>query len=143
MKLARFEQILGAYGADPASWPAREASSATALLAGSKDARRALHDARRIEAALARTTGFGTVPGDAVARITGAAFARIDRLEQARARPADRRQARAWLKPASLAFGAMLLFTLGIDLGAAQWRDTQDAAATLMIDGPYESLASL
>jgi len=49
MKLERFSEILGAYGADPERWPAAERSAAEALLAASAEARAALADTRGID----------------------------------------------------------------------------------------------
>lgn len=48
----RFEEIIAAYGADPARWPDDERADAEALLASSDNARAILEDAARLDAAL-------------------------------------------------------------------------------------------
>jgi hypothetical protein len=55
MNIKQFEALLARHGADPASWPAREASAARALLDGSPAARQALDAVRRLELALRET----------------------------------------------------------------------------------------
>lgn len=52
MGLERLQQIIEAYGADPARWPQAELVAAEALLARSAEARAALAEARTLDAAL-------------------------------------------------------------------------------------------
>ncbi len=59
--LARLAELLEAYGADPARWPAEEREAALALLALSPEARRRRDEAARLDALLDRVAAE---PGD-------------------------------------------------------------------------------
>lgn len=68
MNLTRFEELLAAYGADPARWPHAERAEAEHLRATSPDAR-ALHDeAARLDSVLSRASAV-SAPADLAARI--------------------------------------------------------------------------
>lgn len=56
MNLARFGEIVGAYGADPGRWPPNERAAAQALLAGSDAARQAYADAAALDTVMTLST---------------------------------------------------------------------------------------
>jgi hypothetical protein len=67
--LVRFAQLLDAYGAEPARWPAEEREAALALLARSPEARRQRDEAARLDALLDRGAAEpGSMPTASPAR---------------------------------------------------------------------------
>lgn len=72
MDLRRLEELIDAYGADPARWPAAERAAAQALLAIEPAARTLQDRARRLDSAL-----DALPPAPQVALQTGALAARI------------------------------------------------------------------
>lgn len=71
MELIRLKEIIEAYGAEPARWPADERAPAQALLRRSAEARGLQDDARRLDRALDLMPGISASPGLA-GRILGA-----------------------------------------------------------------------
>jgi hypothetical protein len=74
MNLKRFKEIVEAYGADPARWPARERAAAEAFLASSSEARQLREAEARLDDVLDRATAVAAAPGLA-ARIRRTALA--------------------------------------------------------------------
>jgi hypothetical protein len=68
MSLARLEQVVAAYGADPQRWPETERDAARALVERSAEARARVAEARRLDRAL--DAAIVTVDELSLARVT-------------------------------------------------------------------------
>jgi len=125
---ARFQELLDAYGAEPARWPESERGPAQALLASDADAQRALREAASFD----RLLDDGSValePSAALRRAVAEIPLRAPRVV-----------AMPWLL-ASFARGALaaaLVLALGVVAGAATAADEPaagTAVATVTVDG--------
>lgn len=75
MRIARLEQVLAAYGADPRRWPAAERDAALALIERSAEARARVAEARRLDRAL--DAAHVAVDRRTVDRVAGTIAARL------------------------------------------------------------------
>jgi hypothetical protein len=124
--LARFEALLGAYGAEPRRWPADRRAWAEALLARSAAAQSMRAEALRLDG-LIDAAGVDAVPAHLVGRALAAA-----------PRPAPRRAAwlAGFLQPATgLAMAAVLGLALGVVVSPfAAGNGELAEAETVMLD---------
>lgn len=123
MELARFAEILDAYGADPRRWPDAERDAAAALLAASQDARSLRDDAAALDMLLDLSAAPAPSPELMADILAGAAP----------------RGLRAWLadfwpfgpawQPAS-AFAAAAILGIAVGIGAPDmvWPEAADSA---------------
>jgi len=121
---ARMAQILDAYGASPARWPAAERDAALAWAAAHPDA---LDEARALDAALDLNT-FDTAPSDALrARVLQATPGGGENVLPFRARA----PARAWNASALAALAACAVMGVVIGFNASGYGEdvTADADA--------------
>ncbi|MCW5729375.1 MAG: hypothetical protein KIT20_01360 [Alphaproteobacteria bacterium] len=133
MRLERLQQIIDAYGADPARWPGAELAAAEALLARSAEARAALAEARRLDDMLDAWTAPAPDPW-AAQRIAGAAH------ELAQRRPGLRERLAAllpfepvWPQLAGLAAALVIGFFIGFgDFAEPDAGDTLDVAGIVL-----------
>jgi hypothetical protein len=141
MKLTRFEKLLAAYGTDIRLWPEKHAKAAQEFLAADHKAMSAMHRAVGLENALLKVDHFPGNMARSTARVMTRAMALIDSLEgfDIYIQP----ETRSYLPLATLASTALLLFMLGIGLGAVNSSAHPDVAtAQLILDGPYRMMAS-
>ena len=113
-RLARFRELIGAYGAEPGRWPAEERAGAQALLGRSDEARALQREAATLDALLDQA------PRPALPRLAAAALAaRITARPQEPARsqgtirPLWRPQETVWLRAVGLAAAAIIGFVVG------------------------------
>jgi hypothetical protein len=133
MELERFRQLIEAYGAAPARWPAAEREAARALAAANAAAAGLLTEAAGLDYLLDQAAALAPPIIDAealIARATAAAPAtaagagpRYHSAPSARGGSANDRG--LWLRAASLAAAALI----GFIVGASQLADTTDASA--------------
>jgi hypothetical protein len=108
MDANRFDEIVAAYGADPARWPPAERAAATAFAAG-----RDLADARAVDTAIAAWLAQPVQPLDDVTTTRA--------IDAALAAPAPRR----WWP--ALAGGAVAAALATVAIGIPAFRDTGPA----------------
>jgi hypothetical protein len=130
----RLAEVLAAYGADPARWPAAERDRLMAHLDNVSDLQALLSEAREIDQVLARVK-TPEVPAGAVARLlaqTGQQkpSAAVILLDRARARP--RPSIWSWGAAAALAAS----FGLGIFLGTTNLATSFGDNDVVEIDDP-------
>jgi hypothetical protein len=143
MKIAHFKRLLAAYGPDLKSWPVAQINAAETLLQSSPQAVTCLKDELALDAILERGLCYPDRADAAADRVMARAFGRI---EAVRDQPAQHNhRAGFWLQKAGFASAGLLLFLMGIGYGSLHFTsDTRrDTAATLILDGPYRSFASL
>ncbi len=135
MKLERLTEILAAYGADPARWPATERAAAEAPLAASAAARAALADTRGLDRLL------DALPRPVSALDAGVVAARAIARSQSlgAGRAAAPRPGWLWLAPslAGLAGAAVIGFFIGwteIDAAVAASHDTDYSGYVASLD---------
>ncbi len=120
MGLDRFRELMDAYGAEPARWPANERAAAEALLAVNTEAAQLRKRAGALDALLDKAAGLDSAAGMATAIDTERLIAAITTQPQRTAeivqlRPARRASPGAfWLKVASLAAAATIGFLVGV-----------------------------
>jgi len=120
MGLDRFRELMDAYGAEPARWPANERAAAEALLAINAEAAQLRERAGALDALLDKAAGLDSAAGMAMAIDTERLIAAITTQPQRTAaivqlRPARRASPGAfWLKVASLAAAATIGFLVGV-----------------------------
>ena len=133
MELERFRQLIEAYGAEPARWPAAEREAARRLAASDARAAAMLAEAAGLDRLLDQAAPLAPPIVDAealIARATAAAQAGAPGAGL-RHRPAGGGRAGSandrglWLRAASLAAAALI----GFIVGATQLADTSDASA--------------
>ena len=110
-RLARFRDLIGAYGADPRRWPPDERAEAEALLARSPEAAALQRPAAALDALLDRA------PAPAAPRLEAATLAaRISLAPQERSRHYRfllRSQDKFWIRAVGLAAAAIIGFVVG------------------------------
>lgn len=131
MNIARFQHLAEAYGAEIERWPAADRAGARSLLARSDEARRALAQARILDAFL--SLGEPKVSDAQVERVMASLSSRLDRRQAAPStgRPPSDLLAAAksgpWWQAAAFLAAMGLLGVLAGDLGligAASHADT-------------------
>jgi hypothetical protein len=130
----RLAEVLAAYGADPARWPAAERDRLMALIESSPHLQALLADARQIDQVLSAAK-TSAVPAGAAARLLARArqqkpSATVIRLDRARARPSPS----IWSWGAAAALAAS--FGLGIFLGTTNFAAHFDDSDVVEIDDP-------
>ncbi|MGE3874040.1 MAG: hypothetical protein AB7F74_13885 [Parvibaculaceae bacterium] len=130
----RLAEILAAYGADPARWPAAERDRLMAYVENSPEAPALLGEAHEIDRVLARA-GAPEVPAGAAARLLARAGqkkpeAAVIPFDRARARP--RPSIWSWGAAAALAAS----FGLGIFLGTTNFAGHFGGSDVVEIDDP-------
>jgi anti-sigma factor RsiW len=143
MKIERFEQLVRAYGADPALWPAGERDAAQQLLASSAEAQRLVERERRLDQLL-----FSSPAPVASAALLDRIVANATAQPQVRSapKPAPRRWfaidlgfGRLWQQAAGLAACALLGFFVGssgvLDISPS---DAGEIAALMSDDLPFD-----
>jgi len=107
----RLNELIDAYGAEPARWPAAERAAAQALLARTPAARARLAEAAALDSRLDSWTG--NAPALDPARLAAAASAGPQPRPLSRPRPAMRWTPFAWQGAAGLAAAALAGFLIG------------------------------
>jgi len=125
MDEARFDQLLEAYGADPARWPDAERVQALRYLAATPAAHARRAVAKSLDATLAHWT-LDAPGADLAARVTASA-------------PASRLRARTlWISGVGLAAACALGVLAGAQLGSSLHpvgSERDDPAVTAVLDG--------
>src|SRR5262249_26779464 len=107
-RLARFRELIGAYGAEPGRWPAGERAEAEALLGRLEEARAVQREAAILDALLDQA------PRPALPRLAPATLAaRITARPQETARSPWRPRETVWLRAVGLAAAAIIGFVVG------------------------------
>jgi hypothetical protein len=130
----RLAEVLAAYGADPAHWPASERDGLLALVESTPDVQALLAEAREIDQVLARAR-VPQVPEGAAARLVaraGQQGARPPVIPFDRARPTPRPSIWSWGAAAALAAS----FGLGIFLGTTNFAARLGGSEVVEIDDP-------
>ena len=139
MTFDRSKKILGIYGASASAWPVEDAEAVHKLLASSAPARSLRHAAEGLDAAILSVTGFGTVPEAAIGRTISGALTRIDtfHVDSICMEPVD--SWHAWFNPAAIACAGLILFAVGVGIGASHQLESarHNSAATIILQGPY------
>jgi hypothetical protein len=130
----RLAEILAAYGADPARWPAAERDRLLAHVEAAPELQALLAEAREIDQVLARAKA-PRVPAGALARLLAEAARHkpqpsVIPFDQARARP----RSSIWSWGAAAALAAS--FGLGIFLGTTNFAARFDSSDVVEIDDP-------
>jgi hypothetical protein len=130
----RLAEVLAAYGADPARWPASERGGLLALVEGAPELQALLAEAREIDKVLA-SARVPRVPAGAAARLLAQAgrqgsWTTVVPFDQARARP--RPSIWSWGAAAALAAS----FGLGIFLGTTNFAARLGDSDVIEIDDP-------
>lgn len=138
MNIARLQEILDAFGADPKRWPEGERAAALSLIAGSEEARQRQQSARRLDALLDAAAPV-SLDLDAAAMVAhiAAATGNVRRFPGRRAGPIPV----LWPGAAGLAAAAVAGFVVGWFNLAGYSADTQ-AAASDQTPGPTYSEAA-
>ncbi len=138
MNIARLQEILDAFGADPKRWPDGEREAALSLIAGSEEARQRQDGARRLDALLdaAAPVSLDLDAAAMVARIAGAT-ANVRRFPGRKAGPFSV----LWRGAAGLAAAAVAGFVVGWFNLAGYSADTRAASAD-QTPGPVYSEAA-
>jgi hypothetical protein len=138
MSRARLQELLDAYGADPARWPERDRSPAQALLASDGEAQRALYEATAFD----RLLHEGSVALEPSAALRRAVAEIPLRTPAAAAAP--------WLLAsfARSALAAALVLALGVVAGASTAADEPAARTAVAVvtsdeQGDEDSLDAL
>lgn len=132
MDLARFGEIVAAYGADPGRWPSDERAAGQRLLAGSDEARQLHADAAALDTLMNLTAAPAPSP-ERVAQVLAAAGRRRWRDGLAALWPFET----IW-RPAS---GFAMAAAVGIVLGAAMPETVLPDVGEIDMIGDVESLA--
>jgi hypothetical protein len=110
-RLARFRDLIGAYGADPRRWPPDERAEAEALLARSPEAAALQRTAAALDALLDKA------PMPAAPRVEATTLAdRVSLAPQEKSRPylyLLRAQDKFWIRAVGLAAAAIIGFVVG------------------------------
>jgi hypothetical protein len=122
-RLARFRDLIDAYGADPKRWPPDERAAAEALIARSPEAAALRRAAAALDALLDQA------PAPAAPRLEATMLAaRIARAPQETIRPALLRfQDEFWIRAVGLAAAAVI----GFVVGTTQMADLGEPASSL------------
>ncbi len=126
----RLREVLAAYGADPARWPAAERDRLMALVESEPEL---LAEAREIDLVLARAKQ-PQVPASAAARLL--ARAGQEKKPQGTVIPFDRARASIWSWGAAAALAAS--FGLGIFIGTTNFAARFGDSGVVEIDDPIE-----
>jgi hypothetical protein len=137
MNMDRFQELLDAYGAEPARWPEAERDAASALLADSGEARARLAEARALDELLDRAGAPAALRFDAAelsARIAETPKPRLDPVAGA----SGAQVSMGWPSLAGLAAAAVAGFVigwsgLGVDLGLANGGDFTELLSSITI----------
>ena len=114
MGLDRFRELMDAYGAEPARWPANERVAAEALLAVNAEAAQLRKRAAALDALLDKAAGLASAI-DAERLIASVTAQPQHSAEIVQLRPARRASPGTfWLKVASLAAAATIGFLVGV-----------------------------
>jgi hypothetical protein len=134
--LQRLDELLAAYGSDPANWPAAERPAAQALLARSPEIGARLDAERRLDAALDRVRGevFETVAARVAARIDRDVAARAQSDAGGLSWGAMLWSATAATWPRAAAFAGVVM--LGIVAGLSS-----DPSASPVTDGVFDGIS--
>jgi hypothetical protein len=114
MGLDRFRELMDAYGAEPARWPANERAAAEALLAVNAEAAQLRKRAAALDALLDKAAGMASAID--AERLVASVTAQPQRsAEIVQLRPArSASPGTFWLKVASLAAAATIGFLVGV-----------------------------
>ena len=126
MDLAAFEDLLDRYGGDLESWPSVHSKAATAFLATSSSAGRALDAMRMAEQVLRSTREVG-------------AGGRVDAVAAASMRHRQQGASRRLALRAGLGAAAAALLVLGVSVGsvaASQHDDSPERLMAVSLDPP-------
>lgn len=136
----RVREIIAAYGAEPARWPAAERTAALAILRDDAELSALLQDAQRLDAALdSFAPPLPTVnAGDVAGRIMAAARqTSTPRPKEAPSIPFWRWF--GWPKIAGLAMAGVIGFTIGwtgLDAQLQEWMAPGSTITTPALDAP-------